>query len=380
MNENLTNLIAQLKQNAGANAEAVKKEMDAAKEKYQKNANEVEHTTNVGFGKELVPVDVLTGEIISMVPTYGTFINALSGFQGANMGTSEKRAVIGEIGFAYGNTEWTTGAGLIGQGRRKLPTDNVTINQVDMIAQVDISKRLLNHSIVDLEMKVKQEIAASYARTIESMILNADSSDLAIGNVNLDDAQPSVTFTDGADDHRLLLDDGLRKTFLSGTVDVDYKDVGALSWNDFIEVRALMDVFSYDLAEMLLLMNGSTYNKALTLDEFKKANENGMDSTIYKGAISNIAGVDLYVARDYPKTEADGKVSVNPALNTKGGFLYLRRSAVQYGYGQAIELDTVKIPGKGISIIATQEFGFAVVNKKAGQTAPRVVGGINVTL
>jgi len=378
--EALINLIGDLKEKSGVNADAIAKEIENAKAKYSQNANEVEHTGNVGFGKELVPTDVLSGQIIRMIPMTSTFLTDLPGFQGTDMGISEQRAIVGEIGFARGNQEWTTGAGLISQGNRKVPTDRITINQAPMIASVDISKRLKNYSIMDMEKFVKEQAAAVFSRTIESQILNCDSSDAVTGNVNLDDAQPSATFADGSDDHRLLLDNGLRKVFLSGAAGTDYLDVGVLSWNDFIEVRALMGEYSYNLREMLLIMNGATYNKALVLDEFKKANENGVKSTIYTGAISNIAGVDLFIARDYPKTAADGKVSVTPANNTKGGFLYLKRSAIQYGFGQAIELDTVKIPGKGYSVIVTMEFGFAIVNKKAGATDPWVVGGINVTL
>ena len=44
---------------------------------YQKNANEVEHTTNTGYGKELVPVDVLSDDVYNAVPQYSTFLSKL---------------------------------------------------------------------------------------------------------------------------------------------------------------------------------------------------------------------------------------------------------------------------------------------------------------
>ena len=49
-NEVLINLIGDLKSNAGVDKDLINKQIDAAKEKYSTNANEVEHTTNVGFG------------------------------------------------------------------------------------------------------------------------------------------------------------------------------------------------------------------------------------------------------------------------------------------------------------------------------------------
>ena len=154
-----------------------------------------------------------------------------------------------------------------------------------------------------------------------------------------------------------------------------------MTWVDIMATRALLGNYSYDLNELLLIMNGATYNKALTLDEFKKANENGVKSTITTGAMSNISGVDMFVARDFTLTEADGKMSgATLTDNTKGGFLFIRKSSVQWGFGQPIEIDVVKIPGKGISIIATAEFGYAVVNKKAGVTDPAIVLGFNATV
>jgi len=374
--------MSELKKLGGLDNELIETQANEYKEFVTKqNADEVEHTTNVGFGKELVPVDVLTNQVLEMIPTYGTFVNALPGFHGNAMGKSVIVPIIGEIDYAIGMAERTSNALAHTQGNRRVPTDKVTITQKTLYARVDVSKQELNYSIVDLEAYVKRELAKSYARTIESAILNADASDLATGNINSDDAQPSVTFADGADDHRLIYDNGLRKTSLSGVAGTDFRSIGVLSWANIIETRSLLGDRSFDLSELLLLMNGATYNKAITITEFADASKNGTSSTINTGALSSISGNDLYVARSYPKTEADGKVStVTPTHNDKGGFMYLKRQAVQFGFGDPIDMETYKIVGQGISIVAAMDFGFAVVNKKAGNNDPWVVMGINVTL
>jgi hypothetical protein len=315
-----------------------------------------------------------------MIPTYGTFVNALPGFHGNAMGKSVIVPIIGEIGYAIGMAERTSSALSHTQGNRKVPTAKVTITQKTLYARVDVSKQELNYSIVDLEAYVKRELAKSYARTIESAIVNADSSDATTGNINCDDAQPSVTFPDGSDDHRMVYASGLRKTGLAGTVDVDFKSIGILTWANIIETRSLLGDWSFDLTELLLIMNGATYNKAITITEFADASKNGASSTIVTGALSNISGNDLYVARSYPKTEADGKVSETAANNTKGGFMYMKKQAVQFGFGDPIDMETYKIVGQGISIVAAMDFGFTIVNKAAGNIDPRVVLGINVTL
>ena len=378
----MNDLIADLKAKGGISQEQIDADLNAAAE-VQKNANEVEHTTNTGYGKELVPVDVLTDKVLEVIPTFAKLMDGLSaGFHGNNMGISIKVPIKGEIGFAEGNAEWTTAAGTIAQGVNRLATGEVTITQYPLIASVDVSKRELNYSVGKIEDMIVDAIAKTYARTIESMVINGDTETGATGNVNSDDQAPATTFaaSGAAADHRIYMD-GLRATAIAGTTGTDKYDVGAMTWADIMATRALLGNYSYDLSQLLLIMNGATYNKALTLDEFKKANENGVKSTITTGAMSNISGVDMFVARDFTLTEADGKMSgATLTNNTKGGFMFIRKSSVQWGFGQPIEIDVVKIPGKGISIIATAEFGYAVVNKKAGVTDPAIVLGFNATV
>ena len=346
------------------------------------NANEVEHTTNTGFGKELVPVDTLSTQIYQNIPEYSRIFDKLmNSFHGNNMGTSEKVGVIWEVGFALGNAEWTTGAGIISQGGNKLGTWEVTINQASLIISVDISKKLANHSIVDVEAYAIAEWAKSLARTMDSMLVNGDTLDTATWNVNCDDAQPTVTFAAWAKDHRLLLDNGIRKLALSGTINVDYVDIWTLSFDDYITVRAKLGDFSYDLENLLLIMNPATYNATLILDEFKQQYQNGLASTIIDGKLKEmLAWVEYVVARDFGLTEADGKQSATASNNTKGWFAYIVKNAVQWWFGQAVETDVVKIPGKWYSVILTMEFGFAIVNKKAGMTSPSCVLAINATV
>ena len=93
-----------------------------------------------------------------------------------------------------------------------------------------------------------------------------------------------------------------------------------------------------------------------------------------------VFGADLFNLRDVDLTEADGKVSVTPGNNTKGSIHLLYKPSVQYGYGQPLEIDIEKAPGKGINIVATFEFGFSIANKLAGMTDASVASAINITV
>lgn len=340
-------------------------------EKYMKNANEVMHTGNTGYGEELIPTNVLSEQVIDMIPTYGTFLPSLPGFHGTNMPVSQLVDVIGEVPFFDGNTEPTTGAlGPVGQATHKLGTAKVTITQSSFIAKVAISKKELNHSITDLEALIKERLARSAVRTIEALILNADSANAgATGNVNLDDSTPASTA------YYMQQANGLRRLALATAI-----DAGTLDTGDFIDLMNLLGDLFGDGSNCLWLTNRRTYNKALGLDSFADAAKRGEKSTIAGNAVTNVHGADVFIGRDVPLTEADGKVSVTAGNNVKGGIHLLYKPSVQYGYGQPLEIDIEKVPGKGVNIVATFEFGFSIAQKLAGMTDSSVASAIDITV
>lgn len=372
----LLNLLANIKKEAGFDAAEVENSLNEAKELRAKRlTNDTENTQTVWRGKELVPQNNLIAQVMTMPGRQPSFIQALPGFHGFNMGISETLPIKGILPRAKGNSEWLTGAGAINEGKKRIPTDSVTITQKPLILQVDISKRFINYSIDDLMTYVTGEMARSIDVDTEFAILNADSTDEATGNINCVDAKPSTTFADGEDDLSLQFDTSIRKYMLDNSLTVD---VWTLEWTHFIAVRQKLGKYAIMLNDLMLLMDSICYHKALTLDEFKKANENGRSSTIYEGAISNIAWVDLFLPESFPATTSDGTVSATAANNTKGWFIYLYKPAIQYWFGQDMEIEVWNIPGKGKSIIGTYEFWFAIVNKKAWETDNWIYGGINV--
>ena len=336
------------------------------------NANEVVHTTQTGYGKELVPLAQLSDSVLEMAIQESGLLAELPGNHGFNMGISDKVPIIGEIGMFGRNSEWTTGAPVGTQANKKTPTGEIQINQGQFIAQVALSKRMLNYSVADLEAYVKKALAQSAARTINAVILNGDATTASTGNVNSDDATPN------SDSYYLELDNGIRKLALS---DSEFNaDLGALTRADFVTLEYIVDDLYVDGKDMLWLTNRRTYNKITTLDEYSDASKRGESSTLSGKAVANIDGADLLVMRDCPLTEADGKVSATTANNTKGGLHLLWKPAIQFGFGQPLEIDVTKVPGKGVQLTATFEFGFAIANKVAGFEYPSIASVCYITV
>ena len=164
--------------------------------------------------------------------------------------------------------------------------------------------------------------------------MNADATDTNTGNINCVDAKPSSTFADGADDLSLQFDDSIRFHMLDNSLT---ETIGTLEWHHFISVRQKLGKFSTKLSDLMLLMDSISYHKALTLPEFKKLMR--MEET--QLSIQELYLIwhrrDLFLPESF-LTTIDGTVSKAASNNTKGGFIYLYKPTVQYGFGQDLEI------------------------------------------
>lgn len=344
------------------------------------NANEVMHTANTGKGEEFVEPERLSDQVFDAVPNYSTFLNALPGNHGNQLAEIESKPIIGDLGFFEGGTERTdqpTTNPLNPTGTA--PTAKVQINQKQYVMRIDLSDHLRNFQVGSagsLESLITQKMASSMARTVEGVILNGDTETGASANINLIDGTPASTAY-------YLKEDGIRKAVI-GAADSE-ENIGTLTFNSYVDLMDKIGDYAANPEDVLQIVNRSVYNKSLALAEFKDISQNGKNSTIHTGALTNVLGSDLYIARDLQKATATGEISGTPANNTTGQMLAMWKYAVQYGFGGKVESQPLRMMihnfgSQGIQLEAWFYFGFALINKKAGQTDPSFGYGRNVTL
>lgn len=331
-------------------------------------ANEVMHTTNTGFGAELIPTNVKLDPALDMLPKYSSLINLLPWNHGNNMPISAKVPVIGEADLFSGNSEWTTGAYSITPAKEGPATGEVTITQGQFIFTIALSYREVEYSVADIEAIVKERINRSAWRTIDALIINADDTASGSGNVN-GTYSGSPYFTQQDNGIRMI---GIANTWVS---------VGTFTSASLLAVKNVIDAwYQADLNNLLYIMPANVYNKALALSEVITMDKFGPNATIVQGVLAKAFGIDILVARDFPAlTNTSGLVDGTSANNTKGSFACIYKPAVQYGFGSPLKLYLKECPGKGYEIIATMDFGFAIINNVAG-TGLTVGLGINMTL
>lgn len=321
----------------------------------EQKANEVMHTTNTGFGAELIPTNVVLDPALDLLPKYSSLINMLPWNHGNNMPISAKVPVIGEADLFNGNSEWTTGAPWITPAKMWPATWAVTITQGQFIFTIALSYREVEYAVADVIAIVRDRINRAAGRTIDALIINADDTASASGNVN-GTYTGSPYFTQNTN--------GVRKLWIANTV----VSVGTLTAGSLLNVKNVLDPwYQADLNNLLFIMPANVYNKALGISEVITMDKFGPNATIVQGVLAKAFWIDVYVARDFPAlTNTSGLVDATSANNTKGSFACLYKPAVQYGFGAPVRLYLSEKPWQWYEIIATMDFWFAIANSVAG--------------
>lgn len=335
-------------------------------------ANEWEHTTNTGFGAELVPVNVLTSPV-DLIASSNSFLAELqSGYKGNRMDKTQKVPILGNTEDFFLASESTTGALLFPQGDTRLPTDEVTIEQKKLRAIVSLSDELQRYSIVDAATTIINKLTSGWTEQLMSVIINGDTTTAGTGNVNSDDQAPTAGTA-------YLGFTGLRRVAITGGATTSF-DATTLTFDDLVQLKTLLGLNGMP-DETIFLTNPATYNKMLGLTEFKDQSLNAYNSTVRTGQLLQAMGSPIYVNKKFPLTEADGKMSgATPANNVKGGIIALNKNAVQWGTNGEFSVELVRSPGYGWNIVGYGYFGFAIANQKAGDTSPMLSLAYNITV
>lgn len=327
-------------------------------------ANELMHTTNTGFGAELVPTSVLMTDFIDQIPKSSPLMGFFqAGFHGKNLDKISEVPAIGEAPLHQLMPEQTDGALGFAQALGKLPTAKVTITQKERYFTIDISEYELRFAVVDLVAIVKDRLAKSAANTMISDFLNGDVATAANTNINLIDGTPASTAS-------YLGADGLRKTAFAQS---NAFDVGVLDFADYITL--LNALGNNGVTEDIAYIHSiGARNAALNVAEFKQAYINGVNSTALTGVVPNVMGANIYADRWLPASNATGRISGTPANNTRGSILAVHKTALQWGTNGDYNIEVYRVPGKGLQVIGYYFYGHAVASNLAGQDKTVALG------
>lgn len=315
--------------------------------------------TGAGSAGDAVPDEVLRKDIMDLVPSESLLLPLLPGDQnkalGRNLQEIESVNIVGEVPqFQGGEGEVTGGFQQAAAANGTLEVGKVTVTQKRFELTFDITKKLETYSLVNFVEWIKKEMPGAMAKTLDNVILNGDTATAANTNINSIDGTPPATAN-------YLRADGIRKRGLAN----NSTDVGALAFQDYLDVLGSMGVYGVDPSQLLWIFNHETYIKSMGITEFKDASENGKKSIIHDGskALTNILGADLVTPRTYSKANAAGKVQTTvPAGNTLGGFSLFWLPGVQHGFGETFQMRIFDYGSRGVKLNAWFDWGCTLVD------------------
>lgn len=249
-----------------------------------------------------------------------------------------------DVPVGIGNIIWRKAT----QGQPTTPSDpstnKATLTSTELITEQQWTYTLDEDSIIALMPLMRAEITRSGAEIIDDFIINADSTDAATGNINLDDANPP-------DDSFFLSSgqDGLRHLWLVDSTGQGVNGGGAaLTDAMIVSALGLMDKHAANPSDLVIVGDVQTYLKGflssaagspganlLTLDKF------GPNAIVLTGQIAAYRGIPVITSASHRLAEADGKLSATAANNTLGSLTIFNRLFWKKGFRRQllIEMD-----------------------------------------
>lgn len=321
-------------------------------------------TTGTGSGAELVPVN-LAGELWEDMYVASKVFADLPEFPMTS--NPQKIGLLGPMTFKKGAQNTATTA-------QDPLTDDAELETTELIAEVNWSYDLDEDAVIAMMPAFRMEGARAGAEHMDAFALNADATDAATGNINLDDADPdndSYFLSEGQD--------GIRHAFLVDNAGQNYHVNGALSDAHMGGILGKLGKYALDLENCRIVPDVQTYLAMLGLTNVVTMDKYGAAATIVRGELARYRGIPVIPSGVMPLTEADGKVSVTPANNIKGQIAAYNRLMWRRGSrrGLTIEVDRSIQKRQMIMVVS---FRIAVGCRGTRSAQKFTAGGYNITV
>jgi len=233
------------------------------------------------------------------------------------------------IPLGLGDISWRKGTENVPTTVSDPATAKSTLTSTELVSEQMWSYTLDESAAMAMAPILRARLAISGAEVIDSFAINADATNAATGNINLDDANP-------ADDSYYLSDgqDGLRHQWLVDNTSQGVNAGGdALTDSDLVSALGLMGKYAVTPGQCVMITDISTYLIGLLdLDTVIGLDKFGPNTPIITGQLAAYRGYPIIVSASYGLAEADGKLSATTASNTLGGATFYNRMMWYLGF------------------------------------------------
>lgn len=248
-----------------------------------------------------------------------------------------------DIPLGLGAVTWRKGTQNVATTASDPATAKVTLTTTELVTEQNWSYTLNEDAIIAMAPAIRARLAQSGAEVMDAFALNADATNAANGNINLDDADP-------ADDSYYLSEgqDGIRHQWLVDNTAMTHNAGGdALIDSDIVTAFTLMGKYAVNPMDLVIVCDVKTYlygflstgtgkpgEYVITIDKF------GPQATVLTGQLAAYRGVPIIVSASHPQAEADGKVSTTANNNTLGSASIYNRNMWYLGLRRDLMIET----------------------------------------
>lgn len=242
-----------------------------------------------------------------------------------------------DIPLGWGAITWRKGTQNTATTVSDPATAKSTLTSTEQVAEVNWAYDLDEDSILAVLPTLRSSIALDGSEQMDRFMLNADATDAATGNINLDDANP-------ADDSYYLSNgqDGLRHLYIVDNT-AQSTDVNAALTDAMMRAGiGRLGKYAADVNRLVAIVDPKTYvNNMLGLTNVVTVDKMGPSATILTGQLAAYSGIPLIVSGAMLEAEDDGKQSTTAANNDEGQICFAHRDMWKVGFRRQllIELD-----------------------------------------
>ena len=281
-----------------------------------------------------------------------------------------------DIPLGLGSVTWRKGTENTATTASDPATAKSTLTATELVTEQNWSYTLDEDAAVALAPSIRMRLAQSGGEIMDDFALNADATNAATGNINLDDADPddaSYYLSDGQDGirHQWLVDNTAMTVAAGGD---------ALADDDITSALAKMGKYAVDPSRLVIVTGPGTYlNGFLKLTNVITVDKFGPSAVVLTGQLASYRGIPIIVSASHRKTEADGKLSTTSGNNTLGGFSVFNRDMWYAGFRRDLLIETDRLIQKRQYIMVTS-LRMAVGAWGTRSTNTHTSGAVNVLI
>jgi len=318
-------------------------------------ANELNYTTQVGYGDEFVPT-VYSTEQWELIRKEAQVMSNIPGKEYTGPGDTVQIPVEGadptfyRVGQATDNNA-TTGIPDSTIGSSKVATAKDTLTFAKIGTRPQYSGEFDEDSLIEWVPELRRKVQVAFKEQVDHLVIDGDTETGATTNINHIGGTPTST---GASQDLFLTLDGFRKLALVTNTANSRSASGSLVDTDFLNTVKLLGGAGQnaDPAKCAFIVDGNVFWKVQeilsvkTQDVFKNATlENGMFASIWGYRVIPSWFMHWRSTTNPRKANTAGKVDLTTqANNTTGAILAVRWDQWHFGWKRNINMILQNIP------------------------------------